>query len=471
MLLGSLGPAYGRAAEPSKAQPEAAAPSSETEEEELAEVPETEKKKKQWLGFIGIEPLQELELDQHEELYGRTVDEIRIQGTRRTKDYIILRELRTKVGEPLLKENLRKDYRSLDALDIFTEAKMYPTEEDGRVIVNLELKETFAFLPTVSVRYNDENGFSVGGGLKALNIAGRAIKFNGVALFGGATTFSFFLEDPWIAGNHFGYQIEFSKRDRRNELFEFQEDAYEGYLTLSSYIKERGRIGTRFAWLSIESDVDGKTLSEDKRDDVADLALFIGYDGLDSPLAPSKGVWTELEVRKSGLFGTNSDFWQGQVDVRGYLPFAGRHRLEAFSLTSLRSGTVDEDVAIWQQYGLGGSNTVRGWELGSRIGKNQFLATAEYVYRLVTPKNVTFFSRFSTFFALDVSAFGDVGSAWSADNEFSENVIAGGGVGLRFILPYVGMARIELGVGQEEVGVIFHFAGVSKPIRQRRRIR
>ena len=437
-------------AEPSHVPPEVSATSSTTNESE-----------KEVFGFIRITPLQQLNLEEYEEFYGRTVDEIRLHGTRRTKDTTILRELRMKVGEPLLKEHLEHDYQSLDALNIFSDLRISPTEEDGRVIVNVEVKETIAFLPTVSVQYNDENGFSAGGGLKALNLLGRAIKFSGVALFGGTTTFAFLLADPWVTGNHLGYNLEVAKRERQNELFDFFEDGTEGYLTLSSYVKDHGRLGSRLSLVSIGSDVDGKTLSEDDRDDVAFLSLFLGYEHLDSPLTPQKGIWAEFEVGKSGLFGSDSDFWQGQFDLRGYLPLAERHRLELFSLTTLRDGAVGTEIAPWQQFGIGGSNTVRGWDLGAQIGKNQFLATAEYVYTLITPKTVTFFSRFSTFFALDVSVFGDLGSAWNRSEAFEESFIGGGGVGLRFILPYVGMARIELGIGEEDVGVLLHFRGLQ----------
>ena len=448
-----------------------AAEPSASQSEPLTTSSDNNRESKTWLGFLEIEPRKSLDLEQFTVFYGRPVDEIRIHGTQHTKDAVILRELQTKVGEPLREEALRQDYRSLQALDIFSEEEFYPSEEAGRLIVNLAFKETFAFLPTVALRYNEENGFSLGGGMKALNVGGRAIKLSGTAVFGGATTFALSLSDPWIAGNHFGYSLTFSKGDRRNELFDFHENSYEGDLTLSSYLKEQGRIGGRLTWLTIESDVEGKTLSEDDRDHVAELALFIGYDTRDLPLAPTRGIFSEFEIRKSGLFGTESDFWQGQLDLRGYLPLADRHRIAAFSLTTLRDGSVGHDVAPWQQFGLGGSNTIRGWELGSRTGKNQFLATTEYAYTLVSPKTVTLFSRFSAFFALDLAIFGDLGSAWSHDAEFNEHFIGGGGAGLRIPLPYVGVIRLDFGIGEEGSGVFLHFAGAPKELQQHNRVR
>jgi outer membrane protein assembly factor BamA len=44
----------------------------------------------------------------------------------------------------------------------------------------------------------------------------------------------------------------------------------------------------------------------------------------------------------------------------------------------LTSGKVGIDIPEYMQFTLGGANTVRGWDLGSRIGKNQFINTVEY---------------------------------------------------------------------------------------------
>ena len=40
--------------------------------------------------FIDVKPIEEMNLDHFEEFFGRIVDEIRISGTRRTKDETVL---------------------------------------------------------------------------------------------------------------------------------------------------------------------------------------------------------------------------------------------------------------------------------------------------------------------------------------------------------------------------------------------
>ena len=43
--------------------------------------------------------------------YGKIVKEIKLTGNKTTKDYVILRELDTKVGKPYKKEYAPKDYQ------------------------------------------------------------------------------------------------------------------------------------------------------------------------------------------------------------------------------------------------------------------------------------------------------------------------------------------------------------------------
>ena len=55
--------------------------------------------------------------------------------------------------------------------------------------LRFDLKESPSALPLVAFTYTEENGFSVGPGISALNLAGHGIKLTGRAYFGGTTQF------------------------------------------------------------------------------------------------------------------------------------------------------------------------------------------------------------------------------------------------------------------------------------------
>ena len=70
-----------------------------------------------------------------------------------------------------------------------------------------------------------------------------------------------------------------------------------------------------------------------------------------------------------------------------------------------------------------------------------------------------------------LAAFGDFGTAWDTSEEFSDHWIAGGGVGIRLIIPQMVMMRFDLAFGEPALGVSFHFGTDEKAAAQRFRIR
>jgi len=407
--------------------------------------------------------------DADEGPYGKRVKEIRISNLRYTKREIIIRELASQVGEPYLKENAEKDAKRLDHLGVFSAVTIEPIEERDGVVLEIEVKETFPYLPTISLEVSDENGLSLGPGFKSINLRGRAISFSASARFGGATSLGASLENPWFAGNHRSYRLEFDQRDRINELDDFAEVSTEINLRLGSYLGEYGRIGGYFNFLSLGSDTPGITLSADNRDNTPSLAFFIGYDSRDLWTNPHQGWWNEVEVSENGGFlGGDGDFWRVNVDVRRFQPVANRHTLAFFSLTTLQTGTVGVEIPVYQDFHLGGANTIRGWGLDSSRGKNQSINTLEYRYDLMVPRAFSIFG-FTIYFGLQAALFADLGIAW--DDSQGNRWLDGYGFGIRLLVPFVDMVRIDFAFGEPGAGLTNQFGIGAKAVQQRKRIR
>jgi outer membrane protein assembly factor BamA len=155
------------------------------------------------------------------------------------------------------------------------------------------------------------------------------------------------------------------------------------------------------------------------------------------------------------------------VDVRRYQPVAARQTIVATSLLTLQSGTRGVDLPTYTDYAIGGENTVRGWDFGSRRGKNQFITSLEYRYTAVPTRSFRVFGL-NFYGGLAVAAFGDLGTAWDDSDGFSDGVIGGGGIGLRLFVPYVNMIRLDLSVGN---GVHGQLGINEKAVAQRNRVR
>ena len=231
------------------------------------------------------------------------------------------------------------------------------------------------------------------------------------------------------------------------------------------------RWGPEIFYLTLSSDTDGITLSESNRDHIPGLGVFLRFDGRNMPIYPTSGWWLGANLRKWGLGDVDTDYWQVNLDVRRHIELGSlRHAIALYSLASFTSGVVGEDIPIYMQFNLGGANSVRGWELGSRGGKNQFINTVEYWYLLMKHKRwKAWFFKWAM--GLQLGVFGDVGTAWNDSGQFHSNWIAGGGVGLRILLPSSVMFRLDIAAGQEGVGVGLFISGREKAVAQLDRVR
>ncbi len=400
------------------------------------------------------------------------VKEIRTDSLHRTKREIVIRELVSKVGEPHSEMKIDKDIERLDRLGIFSDVKIEPIQETDGIILDIQVKETLPYFPSPSFDSSDESGFTAGVSFRALNLRGRDISIATSAKFGEETHFRFLIENPWFWGNHGSYRFEYDYRDRYNSLDEFEENSSDFLLQMGSYMGDRWRIGGRFGLYTVRSDTDGITLSPEGRDTIPTLAFYLGYDSRDFWTLPKRGWWNEFEVAKSGGFlGGSSDFWSFTLDIRRYQHLVGRHSLAFYSLTTYRTGTVGEKIPIHQDFHLGGSNTIRGWELDSQHGKSQFINTAEYRFLLMEPRAFAF-KGVNFYLGIQLAAFGDFGIAWDRKSQFAlNNFIDGYGFGLRVLVPFIDVVRFDFAFGESGQGINRHISLGWKAQKQRLRVR
>jgi len=401
----------------------------------------------------------------------KKVKAIRIVGNKRTAELVFQRELSPLIGAPYAKDYADFAFSRLDRLRIFSGIKITPVEEEDAIVLLVEVKETFPVIPSVSLSFSDENGALFGAGANVLNLNGKALFMSGRAVFGGATNVELKLANPWIRGDELAYSLDFYYRERQNEAFDFNETAYEIYTTLLRQHKDHLNYGARISAQYLRSDAAGKTVSPDNSDLAPGLSAFVGYDSRDSWTNPRSGWWSELEAQKVGVFFGDTRFWRFNLDVRRFQPVAPHHTLAMFSLLTLTTGTLGRDVAVWQQFSVGGANSLRGWELGVRSGKNQFLNTFEYRYNFFEPRSLRLLGL-SFYLGAQLAAFADLGYVWNNATEFMPGKFLGGaGFGLRLIIPYVGLSRLDLAWGQPGLGVRFCLGSYEKPVRQRERVR
>ncbi|MEJ2537348.1 MAG: POTRA domain-containing protein, partial [Calditrichia bacterium] len=99
-------------------------------------------------------------------LEGKPISDITIEGLKRTKEYIVQRELISRVSDNYHAANIKQEMQNLELLDIFSSIKIVPTVENDSVNIKYVFVETFPVLPSISIKITDVNGISAGGGVK-----------------------------------------------------------------------------------------------------------------------------------------------------------------------------------------------------------------------------------------------------------------------------------------------------------------
>lgn len=401
----------------------------------------------------------------------RPVTSIRLSGNRVTREHVISRELETKAGQPFRFETLEADLRRLENLGLFAETRVAPEADGDGVRLTFEIREMPPLLVYPSFLYTEENGFSYGGALSALNLGGRGVRLSARAYFGGTSQRWARFSQPWIKGNHLSFDFFGGERERTNTLDDFREDSWEFAPWLGTWLGRHGRLRGTVSLFRMQSDVAGKTLDPDNEDHFVRFGLALGYDTRDSWRAPRRGWLNELEVLRSEGDGA---FWTTNIDVRRYQPTAPRQHLLLSGLATVQSGTVGEDVPVYLTYHLGGANSIRGYQLetlGPTLhGKNQLLATAEYNLTVVDVARRDYW-KWSYSLGMQLAVFADAGIAWNEPEEFEwTRFHGGGGAGLRLLVPGAEQVRLDLGWSRQG-GLHFHFANGTKPAAQRQRLR
>ena len=403
--------------------------------------------------------------------YGWIVREIRIQGLRACPEALVRNQLASQVNRVYTAEVAEQDLRWLDRLGVFASVRESATIIGGDVVLTVDVVELPGILPFPTLNITDENGASGGFGAGMPNLLHSAVALSGSFKLGGLTEIGASVQAPWRLQRREWYSVNYNYRDRINQLDDFRENSHELDMRMGISLYPDWMLSGKLGYMSMGSNIPGVTLSPGNRDNIPALGAVLEYDGRDSSSMPRRGWQGIFDVTQNGGFlGGDGDFVTTQLDVRRYQPLAGRHGLAIFSYATLQSGVVGRDVPVYRDFKIGGTNTVRGWNSGARRGNNQFINTLEYRFEVLPPKAFRAF-RFDLYAGMQLVAFADVGTAWSYGSDFTRNVIAGGGFGLHFLVPFVDTVRFDFGFGQSGTGIHPNIHIREKAYYSRNRIR
>ncbi|MCL6650469.1 MAG: BamA/TamA family outer membrane protein, partial [Chloroflexi bacterium] len=420
------------------------------------------------------------------------IEAIRVVGNRKTKTQVITRELRMKPGQVYNANDLRRDFARLERLQLFDSIEPQATvgSEPGKVIVTWTVKERRTGQVSVGLGYSARERLVGRAELSETNFRGWGQGINLRWEIGGlagrnSVEFGFF--EPWLDKRHTSLSLNlydkvvyrfstdlFSGGTRRDEGRYFERRRGGGF-TLSRPLSDITRLSLGLRFDDVKTDnlqvVDPGFPRQDGT--VATTTLRGVRDTRNYSINPTGGGLTTAttEIGFANLTRTGTDgfgrstFGKYVIDFRRYIGLKPhratnpaerqRERIPVLA-TRLMAGFSSGRLPFFEQFFLGGADSLRGYLEDRFWGSNVLLTSLEFRMPLAS--------------SLLGVAFVDIGDAWNSASEFefSDPTLrtrfrqhrefsprTGIGVGLRVVTP-IGPLRLDYAIGRE--GSRTHFS-------------
>jgi len=417
---------------------------------------------------------------------------VRTEEQHKTKNYVVLRELSLKEGALYNQQQLQKDYRALTNLGYFEAINpVVEAADDLTVAITWELTEKRTGQVSVGAGYSPRQQLIGRAELADQNFRGKgqSISISGeIGTFGGdgAPSVEVSFHEPWLTKDRTSLSVSlYNKlvyrfsRQLQDQNFDDDDDRYferraGGQLAFGRPFKLPITAGLRAERVQTDQLPGGIGFPRQ------DGNVFAGYvsriwNTRDYVSNPTEGSFMRItgEVGHASLekgsatpFDT-SVFSKFILDARRYIrlrPLKAtkeperEQEAQKTPVVALRflAGTVAGDVPFFEQFFMGGAESLRGYLEDRFWGKSMFLASVEYRRPLLN--------------RIIGVVFADVGDAWGSNPAFrftnpglqtrfeqhsGIRPQAAIGIGLRVATP-IGPIRLDVGYGNE--GARSHFS-------------
>ncbi|CUH94546.1 putative secreted protein [Propionispora sp. 2/2-37] len=389
------------------------------------------------------------------------LEDIKIKGNDKTKDYVITREMKLKTGEPFNAKDARRGMQRVYNLGYFEDVnmKLNPGKEPNAVVLEADVVEQKTGTFAIGGGYSESDGMIGIIELGDNNFRGTGDKVKLHWEFGGEASdrnYSIGYTRPWLDSKETSLGFEFY--DMTNEYTDYENgDAYSTYdrnrkgwnLTLgrpqNEYMKNFITLKNRKdTYVEHVDDTDVSSDEEYLYDNFGltrSVTLSRVFDNRDNVFNPTTGSYYSLSAEFAGrALGGDFNFNKYTAETRRYFDVGSDHTIAVRAEVGYADGRMPQSG----KFSLGGSDTLRGYEDNEFEGDKMLLTSVEY--RMPIAKKV------------QGVVFGDLGNAWEGEGYKLDDLKSSIGLGVRVTTP-LGPVRIDYAVGSEGGKTHFSFGG------------
>jgi len=385
-----------------------------------------------------------------------------VKGNKKTKDKVILREMRQEVGTPFNAKLARRSMQRVYNLGFFEDVnmKMNPGVEPNAVIMEINVKEKRTGTFGLGAGYSTSDGIIGMVSISDTNFRGVGDAISVMYEKSGDETdahgYSFTYRHPWMDSHETAFRIQLYNRtysyndyDTRGHFKEEYMRRYSGgELTFSRPVSE---YSTNFITFRNRKDKYVRHVSsgnvgrrdtpqwKDWRKKNFGLTRSIIFehvtDTRDNIYSPTTGNKVNLSL-EVGSFGGDFNFQKASIEHQHYR-VAGDHN-QVWAIRGMY-GYARGDMTEFNQFRLGGQGSLRGYRDDQFRGNRLLLGSIEY--------------RFPLHKRVQGALFADFGGVWDTGLR-PRNMKGSIGFGIALNTP-MGPLRLDYGRGSQ--GGRFHF--------------
>ena len=348
------------------------------------------------------------------------INSLTLKGNKRTKSIVVTREFRSKVGDVLDEKKLQRDLTRVYNLGLFDEVGPFDevSNDVGKVDITIPLTEKRSGQVSVGIGYSSTSKLVGRAELAENNFRGLGERVSLQWEVGGVNSqssleFGFF--EPYLDNKHTSLDVDLYDK----AVYRFNSGSIVGGTTgtvtgsNNTYVERRrgGVLGLNRAindfltagitgrYESVSTDdIEIQTANEfiRQKGNVAGLGGRAIYSNRDNETAPAAGGLRSFSYEivtattepvdnriPSPLAPGRENFGKLGIDLRQYLSLNGRRKPGNFNqpkrvlATRLLIGTTARNIPFFEQYFLGGADSLRGYDTDRYWGSNLALVQAE----------------------------------------------------------------------------------------------
>lgn len=322
------------------------------------------------------------------------IDTIEVEGNTKTKNYVIIRELRISEDEPYSQEKIEGIANKINRLHFFepvSNPKYYFNSKDNGVLqINVVEKNTnhfdgiVGYIPSTN---ETEQGYFTGlvnVNLRNLFGTGRAVSFKWNKLDRYSQELELKYLEPWILGLPFNIDFRIYQRQQDTSYVQrslnanitfLATESFSSSLTFSQeYTIPTNSIDNKFTVFNSVATNSGINFIYDSRDDIfvptKGIYILSGFKySSKNILGPDEYITESTDINPK-QFKAELDLLIFKSIYNRHIPFIGLHFKE------LQGDNIEQS----DLYRIGGNNTLRGYQEDQFLGNRLLWTNLEYRY-------------------------------------------------------------------------------------------